>query len=36
LQQKLAERMRLRASVQPFSVDYWVKEHDKLFRSLLT
>lgn len=36
LEQKLAERTRLRASIQPFSVDYWVQEHDKLFRRLIT
>jgi glycosyltransferase involved in cell wall biosynthesis len=35
LEQKLAERLRLRASVQEFSVDYWVREHDKLFRRLI-
>ena len=36
LETKLAERTRLRATVQPFSVDYWVQEHDKLFRRLIT
>jgi glycosyltransferase involved in cell wall biosynthesis len=35
LETKLAERMRLRAAVQPFSVDYWVREHDRLFRRLI-
>jgi glycosyltransferase involved in cell wall biosynthesis len=35
LERKLEERMRLRANVQEFSVEYWVKEHDKLFRSLI-
>jgi glycosyltransferase involved in cell wall biosynthesis len=35
LEQKLEERMRLRASVQEFSVEYWVREHDKLFRQLI-
>jgi hypothetical protein len=35
LEAKYAERLRLRASVQPFSVDYWVREHDKLFRRLI-
>lgn len=35
LEQKLEERLRLRAAVQPFSVQYWVDAHDKLFRRLL-
>jgi glycosyltransferase involved in cell wall biosynthesis len=35
LEQKLAERTRLRGSVEQFSVDYWVREHDKLFRQLI-
>lgn len=35
LERKLEERLKLRANVQRFSVDYWVKEHDKLFRSML-
>jgi glycosyltransferase involved in cell wall biosynthesis len=35
LERKLEERLKLRAHVQGFSVEYWVKEHDKLFRSLL-
>jgi len=35
LRRKLDERMQLRASVQRFSVQYWVEEHDKLFRRLL-
>ena len=33
---KLAGRTRLRANVERFSVDYWVTEHDKLFRRLIT
>jgi glycosyltransferase involved in cell wall biosynthesis len=36
LEAKLSERMRLRASVENFSIDYWVREHDKLFRSLIS
>lgn len=36
LEAKLAERMQLRAAVEPFSVDYWVREHDKLFRRLIS
>lgn len=36
LERKLAERTRLRANVERFSVDYWVAEHDKLFRRLIT
>lgn len=36
LEAKLEERMRLRANVERFSVDYWVTEHDKLFRRLIT
>lgn len=35
LEQKLEERLKLRANVQRFSVQYWVEEHDKLFRALL-
>jgi glycosyltransferase involved in cell wall biosynthesis len=35
LERKLEERLKLRAHVQRFSVEYWVREHDKLFRSLL-
>jgi glycosyltransferase involved in cell wall biosynthesis len=35
LEQKLEERLKLRAAVQPFSVQYWVDAHDKLFRSVL-
>lgn len=35
LERKLEERLKLRAHVQRYSVEYWVKEHDKLFRSLL-
>ena len=35
LERKYEERLRLRASVQPFSVKYWVSEHDKLFRRLI-
>jgi glycosyltransferase involved in cell wall biosynthesis len=34
LERKLAERMQLRATIAEFSVDYWVREHDKLFRRL--
>ena len=36
LELKLAERTRLRANVERFSVDYWVTEHDKLFRRLIS
>jgi glycosyltransferase involved in cell wall biosynthesis len=36
LEAKYAERLRLRANVERFSVDYWVSEHDKLFRRLIT
>src|SRR4029077_17357453 len=36
LEAKLAERMRLGGNVERFSVDYWVTEHDKLFRRLIT
>jgi glycosyltransferase involved in cell wall biosynthesis len=36
LAQKLEEKSKLRASIEPFSVDYWVREHDKLFRRLIT
>ena len=36
LEQKLEQRLRLRASIQPFSVEYWVREHDQLFRRLIT
>jgi glycosyltransferase involved in cell wall biosynthesis len=32
---KLQEKQRLRATIEPFSIDYWVREHDKLFRALL-
>jgi glycosyltransferase involved in cell wall biosynthesis len=35
LERKLEERLKLRAHVQRFSVEYWVREHDKLFRSLM-
>ena len=35
LEQKLEERLKLRANVQRFSVQYWVEEHDKLFRALM-
>ncbi|HEY2732493.1 MAG TPA: hypothetical protein VGI70_00835 [Polyangiales bacterium] len=35
LEQKLAERMKLRASIEPFSIEHWVREHDELFRSLI-
>jgi len=35
LEQKLEERLRLRAHVQTFSVQHWVEAHDKLFRSVL-
>jgi hypothetical protein len=35
LEQKLEERLRLRNNVQRYSVEHWVAEHDKLFRSLL-
>jgi glycosyltransferase involved in cell wall biosynthesis len=36
LEAKLSERNRLRASIERFSVDYWVAEHDKLFWRLIT
>ena len=36
LEQRLEQRLRLRASVQPFSIDYWVREHDALFRRILS
>ncbi|MEY4580887.1 MAG: D-inositol-3-phosphate glycosyltransferase [Pseudomonadota bacterium] len=35
LERKLEERLKFRANVQRFSVEHWVGEHDKLFRSLL-
>ncbi|MET0389545.1 MAG: hypothetical protein ABW321_26465 [Polyangiales bacterium] len=35
LERKLAERQVLRGVVERFSVEHWVSEHDKLFRSLL-
>lgn len=35
LEQKLEDRLKLRAAVQPFSVRHWVDAHDKLFRSVL-
>jgi glycosyltransferase involved in cell wall biosynthesis len=35
LEQKLEQRLRLRAHVQAFSVQHWIDAHDKLFRSVL-
>jgi glycosyltransferase involved in cell wall biosynthesis len=35
LEAQLQERMKLRQAVSEFSVDYWVREHDRLFRSLI-
>jgi glycosyltransferase involved in cell wall biosynthesis len=35
LERKWQERRELGASVREYSIDYWVREHDKLFRRLL-
>jgi len=35
LERKLEERLRLRANVERYSVEHWVNEHDRLFRSML-
>jgi glycosyltransferase involved in cell wall biosynthesis len=35
LERALAERLTLRANVAEFSVEYWVRKHDELFRSLI-
>jgi glycosyltransferase involved in cell wall biosynthesis len=35
LERKLRERERLRHGIERFSVDYWVRAHDTLFRRLL-
>jgi len=35
LERKLAERMRLRSTVQEFTIEHWVRAHDQLFRNLV-